>query len=441
MRALSLLVTLLTAAAPAAVPSPAAADPPSLVVVRNLGPADDVGVSTAHDANSPARPDQSSLSAGSRPGSVSRGYLRFDLSSLPEGVIRSATLRLTATGSPACGPVVGEGIQVRRVTDAWSAGFLHWGNTPGSTSDDAQVATKGVTKFCAVYPDTVEWPVTDIVQEWESGTDNHGLVLQSPDETTDDGLWQFRTRESSTVPILSITMDAYSAPHTSGAYMPESHQEGDDIWVRGPAPRVAAYLTDPAGGALAAEFEVGHDPAVPAQGSGLIWTATTPPSTNPKPSLRIPEGLVQDDWRIRWRARAHNTTAGTVSAWSPWKSGTVSSALPEIGAPELTPSSTSGGVTVVPSLTPEVRTVVTHPFIQSTYVVFEIEHHPDAPEQGAGYIWSGLDEDYPATGEEVRIAVPEGVLRDGWRLRWRIQANGGPFASQTAWQEFTVDVE
>lgn len=127
---------------------------------------------------------------------------------------------------------------------------------------------------------------------------------------------------------------AVPAPHTSGASMPESHREGDAVWVRGPAPRLTAYLTDPAGGSLAAEFEVDHDPAVPAQGTGLIWTATTPPSTNPKPSLRMPGGLAQDDWRIRWRARAHNTTAGTVSAWSPWKSGTVSTAVPEIGAPE-----------------------------------------------------------------------------------------------------------
>ncbi|WP_155355073.1 hypothetical protein, partial [Acrocarpospora macrocephala] len=65
MRAFSLLVTLMTAAALAAVPSPAAADPPILEIVKILYPSDDLSVSTGDDENTPASADDFFLRAGS----------------------------------------------------------------------------------------------------------------------------------------------------------------------------------------------------------------------------------------------------------------------------------------------------------------------------------------------------------------------------------------
>ncbi|TKK79016.1 DNRLRE domain-containing protein [Herbidospora galbida] len=434
-----MLLAALTVAAPAVVPAPAAADTPTLVVVKTLGAVDDVHVMTRDNHAAPAHPDSSFLLVGGSRLSDARGYLRFDLSSLPEGVIQSAALRLSAVKTPSCGHVAREGIEVRRVGEAWSADYLHWGNTPVSVPEDAVTALADLP--CGVAAGETEWPVTGIVQDWAAGAENHGLVLGSPDESTDDGVWYLASSETQDhpVPRLLVTMEVPSTPSTNGLYVSSSHRDGDHMWLASTAPQVYTQVRDPAGGRLTAEFQIDHDPAVPEQGTGLIWTATSNQTTDAgKPTVRVPEGILQDGWRLRLRVRAHNVTAGTVSDWSPWQSATLSSVVPEITGPEMTPSHQSDGVTVTTSLTPTFRATASHPFIEPLHVAFEIEHDPAAPEQGTGYIWSGSEPDATASGAQTQVTVPEGILQDGWRLRWRVRANAGPFASQSEWQTFTV---
>ncbi|WP_197038732.1 DNRLRE domain-containing protein [Herbidospora cretacea] len=440
-RAFAVLTAALTVAGPAVAPAPAAADTPTLVVVKTLAPVDDVHVMTLHNHDSPAPPHAQFLLLGGMRSTDARGYLRYDLSALPEGVIRSAALRLDAVKTPVCGPVTREGIEVRRVTGPWAADFLHWGNTPLSTPDDAVTALADLP--CGVSAGQTEWPVTGIVQDWAAGADNHGFVLQSPDESTDDGVWYFSSSENTSysAPLLSVTMEVPSTPSALGLGVSQSHHDGDRLWLAATAPSMVTLLRDPAGGRMTAEFQIEHDPAVPDQGTGLIWSVTSSETANtPKPVVRVPAGLLEFGWQIRLRVRAHNVTAGTVSDWSPWQPATLSDAVPEITEPEMTPSQESGGVTVTTSLTPTFSAVASHAFVDSLYVAFEIEHDPAAPEQGAGYIWSGAEPDGTASGALTQVTVPEGVLQDGWRLRWRVRANGGPFASQSEWRTFTVDL-
>nr|WP_169806289.1 DNRLRE domain-containing protein [Herbidospora sakaeratensis] len=436
-RALSLLVAALAVAAPAVAPAPAAAGTPALVVVKTLLPVDDVHVSTGHDHDSPARPDSQFLLVGGGAAVDHRAYLRFDLSSLPQGVIRSAALRIAVAKTPTCRQVAREGIEVRRVVEPWAADFLHWGNTPASTPDDAVTALADLP--CGVSAGQTEWPVTDLVHDWAAGAENHGLVLQSPDESTDDGVWYLSSRENDDVPLLSVTMEVPSAPSTRGVYVTQSHQDGDHLWLASTTPRVYTTVRDPAGGQLAGEFQIEHDPAAPDQGTGLIWTATSSQPA-PKPTVQVPAGLLQDGWRIRLRVRAHNVTAGTASDWSPWQSATLSSVVPEITGAELTPSHESGGVTVATSLTPTFAATASHPFLDPLHVAVEVEHDPDAPAQGTGLIWYGAGLDDTASGAQTQVTVPAGLLQDGWRLRWRVRANAGPFMSQSEWRTFTVDL-
>ncbi|WP_066363869.1 DNRLRE domain-containing protein [Herbidospora mongoliensis] len=445
MRALSLMVTLTTAAALAAVPLPAAADPPILEIVRYIGPNDDIRVFSGNTENFLALPGASQLQVGTDiKGYQSRGYLRFDLSSLPEGVVTSATLTLTGIRAPACGPVVGEGIQVRRVTGAWAADFLHWNNKPGSTDDDAQIATKGVNSSCPVYPDSVEWPVTGIVGDWMSGTENHGLVLQSPDETTNDGSWTFTSSENFSYdpPLLAVTMDVVSAPQVREARLMPVYQEDGLTRVASLTPRIYVNATDPAGGRLAGEVEVEHDPAAPAtQGTGLIWTGVSPPNV-PKPTVQVPPGNLQEGWQIRWRARAHNTRAGTVSDWGSWHSGTVETlAAPEVTAHEVVPSYEEGGTTVSLGLTPELRVTVTHPFVDSLRAEFEMEYDPDSPMSGTGLIWEEYSQDDIPSGGQAVVTIPAGLVEGGLRVRWRARAIAGPYPSEwSGWQKLTLDM-
>ncbi|GIH25647.1 hypothetical protein Aph01nite_39570 [Acrocarpospora phusangensis] len=441
-RALSLMTAVVTAVGLAIVPSTASADVPTLVVVQDLLLRDDIHVTSTHDEDSPASSLHEILLSGTKRGLTARSYLKFDMSYLPEGVIRSATLRLTGLGAPACGPVVGEGVQVRRVTDPWSGDFLHWDNKPDSTDEDAQIATKGVTTQCAVYPDQVEWPITDIVNAWAGGAENHGLVLQSPDESTDDGLWAFSSWENpaDAIPVLTVTMDVPSVPYTRASSI-ASHEDGANTWVAGLTPRIQSQVVDPAGGSLTAEFEVEHDPDAPGQGSGQIWTATSAPASSfGRPSVLVPVGLLEDGWRIRWRVRAHNVTAGTVSDWSAWNSGTVAAHVPQISARQVVPSWESEDSTVSMSLTPELRATVTHPLLDSTRVVFQMAYDPDAPLQGTGLIWEETVLDVPSGGQAV-VTVPDGLVDGGLQVRWRVGAYGGPFQSGWSdWQKLTIDM-
>nr|WP_062339321.1 DNRLRE domain-containing protein [Herbidospora sakaeratensis] len=436
------MTAVVTVAGPAAVPSAASADVPTLVVVQDLMSQTTIPVTSRNDEDSPASWLDETLLSGSRRGVTARSYLRFDLSHLPEGVIRSATLRLTGLGAPACGPAVGEGVQVRRVTGPWSGDFLHWGNTPGSTDEDAQIAAKGVTPQCAVYPDTVEWPVTGIVNAWAGGAENHGLVLQSPDESTDDGLWAFSSgiNPLDVIPVLTVTMDVPSVPSTRASSI-ATHEDGPGTWVAGLTPRVESQVVDPAGGSLTAEFEVEHDPAAPGQGVGRIWTATSAPvSSFGRPSVVVPAGLLQDGWHIRWRVRAHNLTAGTVSDWSAWNAGTVAADVAQITARQVVPSYESQTSTVSMSLTPELRATVTHPLLDTTRVVFQMEYDPDAPLQGTGLIWEKTVLDVPSGGQAV-VTLPDGLADGGLQVRWRVGAYGGPFQSGWSdWRKLTLDM-
>ncbi|GAA0983727.1 hypothetical protein GCM10009555_056050 [Acrocarpospora macrocephala] len=331
---------------------------------------------------------------------------------------------------------------MRRVTGTWAADFLHWGNQPASTDEDAQIATKGVTKFCKPSPDTIEWPVTDIVHDWRAGAENHGLALQSPDEAAGDGLWTFGSYDSENHPIpqLVVTMDVASAPAVRGVNIGPSYREGDSVWLKGSPSAMYALINDPAGGRMTAEFQIEHDPAVPGQGTGLIWTATSSQtSANGKPLVRIPAGIVQDGWKIRWRARAHNVTAGTVSDWSAWGHGTVATDVPEITAHEVFPSYQYEGRTMSIGLTPDLRATVTHPFADSMWVEFQMEYDPEQPRQGTGLIWESVDEDVPS-GEQAVVTIPEGLVDGGLWVQWRVRASGGPFQSEWSdWQKLILD--
>ncbi|GIH27824.1 hypothetical protein Aph01nite_61340 [Acrocarpospora phusangensis] len=303
---------------------PAEAHSTTIERVFSLSPVEDVDVSEWNDENSPAGNYNSHLATGTIYGYAIRALLRFDTGVLPPGTVTSATLSLSNNAAPSCGPEVGEGIQVRRVTSAWSQEFLHWGNKPDSTTEDAQIATKAVTPECETWPDRVEWPVTGIVQDWVDGAENHGLVLQSPSEDTsvDNYRW-FWSSENPDLhplhdpPVLTVTVAVVSAPRIFKCYLgPADLPMSGGIKVLSLTPTAGTVVTDPAGGAIG-EIEIEHDPAATGQGTGPIWSASAPYS------VTVPPGVLQNGWDIRWRCRATNPAAGTHSDWYPWRYGTV----------------------------------------------------------------------------------------------------------------------
>ncbi|MFD8562948.1 DNRLRE domain-containing protein [Streptosporangium canum] len=70
---------------------------------------------------------------------------------------------------------------------------------------------------------------------------------------------------------------------------------------------------------------------------------------------------------------------------------------------------------------------------------FAVEHDPADTGHGTGPIWSGSIEGVQA-GSNAKIAVPAGVLADGWKVRWRVRASDSTSSSDwSPWQLLTID--
>ncbi|MFC4062730.1 LamG-like jellyroll fold domain-containing protein [Planomonospora corallina] len=156
-------------------------------------------------------------------------------------------------------------------------------------------------------------------------------------------------------------------------------------------------------------------------------------------TITIPADTLADAWKVRWRARAVSSTAS--SAWSDWRSFTVSLPKPTATGLIITPSKVVDGVTVSTTLTPTLKATVTHPAGQVLRAEAEIEHDPAAPAgQGSGQIWTG-SVDNVASGTQASLTVPAATLTDGWKVRWRTRAVTEQASSAWSdWQQVTVDV-
>ncbi|MEV4888110.1 phospholipase A2 [Nonomuraea sp. NPDC055795] len=192
---------------------------PSVVLPLN----GDTDVNSAFDGNNVSG---GYLKAGTEAdGEKARAYLRFNTAGLKTP--SKAILKLTNLDAPACGPKVGAGIQVRRVTDFWDATKQTWTPQPSNITEDAVTSTEG-SQLGSCGTGTMTWDVTPIVTKWAAGTANHGLVLQAPTETKVKNYRVFAAAENSDgldAPMLEVTSDE---PFTPG--------EGDDPADPGPAP-------------------------------------------------------------------------------------------------------------------------------------------------------------------------------------------------------------
>ncbi|MFF0579778.1 DNRLRE domain-containing protein, partial [Streptosporangium saharense] len=381
----------------------------------------DVELADTNDADFPADPTTQYLMAGRMYGLfLSRIYLRFDTASLAGSTVTDAKLSLHNIDAPSCGTQVGAGIQVRRVTGAWDENTLQWANKPASTAEDAQTNRQAFTQDCGAA--RLEWPVTGIAQDWAGGAANHGLVLQHPNEAnTADNYRVFTSSEDTDYnapPTLTVTTTGpASAPTATGLAITPAQANGGTTTVTSLTPQLSATVTDAAPGSLTGGFEIEHDPAAPAgQGTGQIWTATSTTVTSGNvATVTVPAAKLADGWKVRWRARAANTTATTTSAWSAWQNATVDVPNPTVDGLQVTPSQQANDTTVTTSLTPNLHAVVTDPATQPLRAEVEIEHDPAAPAgQGNGPIWAGSADNVPS-GTQATITVPAAKLTDGWK--------------------------
>ncbi|MGW0195415.1 DNRLRE domain-containing protein [Nonomuraea sp. NPDC003201] len=407
----------------------------------------DVDVSTL-DVDSPAYPSGPNLLAGTMTGGMKiRTHLKFDTTGLQGSTVTDAKLSMNTIDSHNCGTALTNGIQVARLTSAWDPDNLYWATKPAFTTEDASTNFKGVNSDCATWPDSMDWNVTGITQDWAAGAANHGLVLKSPGEANINNYRVFTSSEDTDFnqpPTLTITTSGPASQPAVSAPAITPAQTVDGVTVTGSlTPQLAATVADPAGGNLTGQFEVEHDPAAPGQGTGQIWTGASQTVTSGgQATVSVPAGKLADGWKIRWRARAANAAASTTSAWSEWQTATVDVPNPSVGPFGVTPSQVVDGQTVTSSLTPTLHTMVSDPAGQPVRAEFDVEHDPASAGQGTGQIWAG-GVDNVASGTQAALTVPAGKLTDGWNVRWRVRAiNSATTVSSpwSGWQSLSVDV-
>ncbi|MEV1001317.1 DNRLRE domain-containing protein [Nonomuraea sp. NPDC050202] len=403
----------------------------------------DVDVTT-YEIDYPADPSLDYLMAGTMSdGSKYRTHLRFDTTGLPGSTVTDATLSLNSFDAHNCGPALARGIQVARLTGGWDPENLYWDTKPAFTTEDASTNFKGVNLDCEVWPDSMEWNVTGIAQDWAAGAANHGLVLKSPGETNVENYRMFNSSEyldtDGYPPTLTVTTSGpVSQPVVSDpAIAPAQTVDGVTV-TTSLTPQLAATVADTAGGNLTGQFELEHDPAATGQGTGQIWTGDSPAViSGGQAAVSVPAGKLTDGWKIRWRARA--VSSSTASAWTDWQSATVDVPNPTVDALQVTPSQMIDGATVATSLTPALHATVTGPTAQPLRAEYELEHDPAATGQGTGQIWTGAV-DNVASGTQASATVPGGKLADGWKVRWRVRAVNTVSSPWSDWQNLTIDV-
>ncbi|MER7505951.1 RHS repeat-associated core domain-containing protein [Nonomuraea pusilla] len=208
-------------------------------------------------------------------------------------------------------------------------------------------------------------------------------------------------------------------------------------------PRLSAVVTDPDGRSVGIQVEVQHDPAVPAQGTGLIWSTDTGSysSNGSTVSVEMPSGKLQDGWSVQWRLRPR--ASGTFGTWSAWQKMKVDRSKPSVSSLSVAPGTLSSGTWVTSSVTPKLSARVTDPDGRTVGIQVEVQHDPAVPSQGSGLIWSAGTSATTPSGGTVSADVPSGKLQDGWLVQWRVRgwaastdSVSGPWS---AWQSMRVD--
>ncbi|MEU7890653.1 DNRLRE domain-containing protein [Microbispora bryophytorum] len=431
---------------------------------------------------------------------ISRGYLQFDTSALVGKSVTQAQLSLFNYAAPQCGSF-GSGIQARRVTSAWDAYNITWNSQPSTTSEDAVTRRDAYSvDWC---PDgnggTITYDITAMAQDWAAGKPQYGVQLRAVDESGVDDWRDYDSMEATfdgaQPPALTAT---YSLPSSSPTVGNLSVTPVTGGAVSSLTPTLHATVSDTASGNLQADYQVEHDPAYTAEGTGQIWTGSSATVTtgNDAPAV-VPAGTLTHGWHVRWRARATNTGTSTSSSWSDWQTATITTVLDPVvdnvasgtqatltvpagkladgwkvrwraravaagsntsawsdwqaltvkvpaatvSQLQITPAETVDGKTAVSSLTPQLLATVADAYGQPLRAEFELEHDPADTAHGTGGIWTGAA-DNVASGTQASVTVPGGSLSNGWGIRWRARAVNTATQVTSAWSDWqtaTID--
>ncbi|MFI7534274.1 RHS repeat-associated core domain-containing protein [Streptosporangium sp. NPDC049376] len=234
---------------------------------------------------------------------------------------------------------------------------------------------------------------------------------------------------------------------TSLRATPGTYQGGGLTVISSPTPAFEAKVTDPDGRKVGLSVQVEHDPSVPAQGTGYIWSYGTGWTGTSGTTVQTAQSdPLTDGWLIRWRVRGTTYTGSATAVngpWSEWQTARVSINNPAGTGLGVLPGMQAAGAWTLSSLTPWLYTKVTSSGGASSYLGVEMEHDPSVPDQGSGQIWAGQGTTSYPSGTNAWAQVPTTKLSDGWLIRWRVRGvtttgTNGPWSD---WQTARVDLK
>lgn len=138
---------------------------------------------------------QSKFGVKEKSGDSKRAVYYFDLSAIPTGeTVEAAYLRLFVDMS------AGSAVAVHRITDSWTESAVDWNNT---SADFDPIPRASFTPSSQGVYLTID--ITMLVQEWRSGTGNHGVMLISKSTDEESRYFSREWTTESQRPRLDIT--------------------------------------------------------------------------------------------------------------------------------------------------------------------------------------------------------------------------------------------
>lgn len=132
--------------------------------------------------------DNFEITSYNKPPYNMRGWIEFNVSSMPNGAWVIATkllLRVWSKGDPALGTgdSTGRIYGVYRIIQPWGETSVNWANQPNYTEEHHATAAVPPGQSGWYGPLLwMEWDISSIMKDWQSGVSNYGLVVKDTQE-------------------------------------------------------------------------------------------------------------------------------------------------------------------------------------------------------------------------------------------------------------------
>ena len=247
-------------------------------------------------------------------------FLAFDVTSIPSSTqLTSATLSLYLNN---CSDNVSRNFSVGRVGSAWTETGVTWNNKPVLESSTEVTAVVGIA--AGWY----SWVVTQIVQSWLNGTNNHGFYLAMP-VLYDSSLRSFRSSDYTTPELRPKLIVVYNAAPNTPSNTSPGGTLTDPAIINTTIPRLSWTYSDPDGDPQAA-----YQVVITRDSDGVVVKDTGEVASS-NAYYDVPAATLAAGVKYRWKVRVKDSAG----AWSGYAAEVY---IYTNRAPTATPTSPTG---------------------------------------------------------------------------------------------------